>query len=134
MKPAFAILGLPLAAVLLAACGGGTPDIDLAQSQTDLGVVTNGEIPTIEIPVRNLGNGDLIIEAVTTSCGCTSASIMPEVIPPGGTGTLAIRYDSGAHGPDEVGPVMRQIFIASNDPDKPEVEFRLLAEVIAAQP
>jgi hypothetical protein len=133
MKITSAMLVL-LFAVLLVACGGGAPDIDLAQSQTDIGVVTNGEIPTIEIPVRNLGTGDLIIEAVTTSCGCTSASITPEVIPAGGTGTLAIRYDSGAHGPDEVGPVMRQIFIASNDPDKPEVEFRLIAEVIAAQP
>ncbi len=133
MKLTYAMLVL-LLAVLLAACGGGTQDIDLAQSQTDLGVVTNGEIPTIEIPVRNLGNGDLVIEAVTTSCGCTSASITPEIIPPDGTGTLAIRYDSGAHGPDEVGPVMRQIFIASNDPDNPEIEFRLLAEVVAAQP
>lgn len=133
MKLTVAMLVL-LLAVLLAACGGGTPDIELAESQTDLGVITNGEIPTIEIAVRNLGEGDLVIEGVSTSCGCTSASVTPEVIPPGGTGTLAIRYDSGAHGPDEVGPVMRQIFIASNDPDKPEVEFRLLAEVIAAQP
>ncbi len=134
MKLAFAMLGLPLAALLVAACGGGAPDIDLAQSQTDLGVVTNGEIATIEIPIRNLGNGDLIIEAVTTSCGCTSASITPEVIPPGETGTLDIRYDSGAHGPDEVGPVMRQIFIASNDPDEAEFEFRFTAEVVADQP
>ena len=123
-----------LLAVLLAACGGGTPDIELAESQTDLGVVTNGETPTIEIAVRNLGEGDLVIEGVSTSCGCTSASITPEVIPAGGTGTLAIRYDSGAHGPDEVGPVMRQIFIASNDPDEAEFEFRLIADVIPAQP
>ncbi len=133
MKLTHAMLVL-LLAVLLAACGGGTPDIELAESQTDLGVITNGEIPTIEIAVRNLGNGDLVIEAVTTSCGCTTASITPEVIPAGGTGTLAIRYDSGAHGPDEVGPVMRQIFIASNDPDEAEFEFRLTAEVVAAQP
>lgn len=129
-------LGMTIVSVgfMLAACGGGEPDIDLAQSQIDLGVVTNGEIPTIEIPVRNLGSGDLIIEAVTTSCGCTSASITPEVIPPGGTGTLAIQYDSGAHGPDEVGPVMRQIFIASNDPDEPEIEFRFRAEIVPTQP
>ncbi len=129
-----AVAVLILTGLLITACGGGTPDIELAESQTDLGVITNGEIPTIEIPVRNLGSGDLIIEAVTTSCGCTSASITPEVIPPGGTGTLAIRYDSGAHGPDEVGPVMRQIFIASNDPDEAEFEFRFTAEVVAAQP
>ncbi len=133
MKLTVAMMML-LLAVLLAACGAGAPDIELAEPQTDLGVVTNGEIPTIEIAVRNLGKGDLVIEAVTTSCGCTTASITPEVIPPGATGTLSIRYDSGAHGPDEVGPVMRQIFIASNDPDEAELEFRFTAEVVAAQP
>lgn len=131
MKLTLATIGV-LFAALLAACGGGAPDIDLAQTQTDLGVVTNGEIRTLEIPVQNLGSGDLIIEAVTTSCGCTSAAITPEVIPPGGSGTLAIRYDSGAHGPDEVGSVMRQVFIASNDPSDPEVEFRFTAEIISA--
>ena len=131
MKLALATIGL-LLAVLLAACGGGAPDIDLSQSQTDLGVVTNGEIRTIEISVQNLGSGDLIIEAVTTSCGCTSADIKPRVIPAGENGTLSIRYDSGAHGPDEVGSVMRQVFIASNDPSDPEVEFRFTAEIISA--
>jgi len=122
------------AGFLLAACGGGEPEISLPQSETDLGVVTNGEIRTVEIPVENPGSGDLVIEAVTTSCGCTSAEITPSVIPAGGSGTLVIRYDSGAHGPDEVGTVMRQVFIASNDPDQPEIEFRFTAEIVPAQP
>ncbi len=133
MKLTYAMLGM-LLAVLLAACDGSEPDIDLSQSQTDLGVVTNGEIRTMEIPVHNLGSGDLVIEAVTTSCGCTTADIKPGVIPAGGNGTLAIRYDSGAHVPDEVGLVMRQVFIASNDPDEAEFEFRFTAEVVPAQP
>jgi len=118
--------------VLLASCGGKAPDIDLAQSQTDLGVVTIGEVRTLEISVQNLGNDELIIEAVTTSCGCTSAAITPDVIPSGGAATLAVRFDSGVHGPEEVGPVMRQVFIASNDPADPEIEFRFTAELIAA--
>ncbi len=122
------------AGFLLAACSGGEPEIELLQSEADLGVITNGEIRTIDTSVQNLGSGDLIIEAVTTSCGCTSAAITPDVIPPGGTGTLAVRYDSGAHGPDEVGVVMRQVFIASNDPDQPEIEFRFTAEIVPAQP
>jgi len=131
MKLTLATIGV-FFAVLLAACGGGAPDIELSQSETDLGEITIGEIRTVDIPVQNLGSGDLIIEAVSTSCGCTTASIEPEVIPPGGTGTLTVRYDSGLHGPDEVGPVMRQVFIASNDPSKPEVEFRFTAELISA--
>ncbi len=121
------------AGLLLAACGGGEPDIDLAESQTDLGTVINGEILEFEVVVENLGSGELLIEAVTTSCGCTTAEVTPSAIAPGGTGLLEIRYDSGAHGPDEVGQIMRQVFVASNDPDEAEVEFRFSADVIAAQ-
>ena len=43
MKLASTTIGL-LLAVPLAACGGGGPDIDLSQSQTDLGLVTNGDV------------------------------------------------------------------------------------------
>jgi hypothetical protein len=119
-----------LAALVVAACSGGVPVIQVDSAEEDLGELINGEVKTLEIPVRNTGTDDLIIEAVTTSCGCTSASVEPSTIGPGGEGVLHIEYDSGAHGPESNGPVMRQIFIASNDPDQPEIEFRLTADVI----
>lgn len=123
---------ITLLGVLLASCSGGVPEIVLERSEMDIGEVTNGELRNINIEVRNTGKRDLIIEAVTTSCGCTTAQIEPMTISPGGKGVLAITYDSGAHGPDEIGPVMRQVFIASNDPSAPEVEFRFIAEVTTA--
>lgn len=121
-----------LAGVLLASCTGDVPEIVLERSEMDIGEITNGEVRTINIEVRNTGEGDLIIEAVTTSCGCTTAQIEPMTISPGGKGVLDITYDSGAHGPDITGPVIRQVFIASNDPNAPEVEFRFTAEVVSA--
>ena len=130
MKLALAIVG----GLALAACGGTAPDISLPDSNADLGEVVNGEIVAFEIPVHNIGDGELVIEAVSTSCGCTTANLSPELIPAGGSGTLAITYDSGAHGPNEIGPVMRQIFIASNDPDEPEFEFRFTANVVTPPP
>ncbi len=124
------ILVLSLSAILLAACTDGSPDLKLPETEVDLGKVVNGEIVEISVPVRNTGEGQLIIESVTTSCGCTTAEIQPHSIAPGNEGILHIEYDSGAHGPDETGPIMRQIFIASNDPDQPEAELRLTAEVL----
>ena len=120
--------------IFLAACDGGTPDIDLPDPEVDLGEVVNGDIKTITVPVHNLGNGELIIKAVTTSCGCTSAELTPDVILAGGMGTLTVTYDSGAHGPDEVGPTLRQVFIASDDPDEPEVVFHFTADVVRERP
>ena len=112
---------------VLAACGRGQPDIAVAATRHDFGRVKQGKVVATEIPMRNAGKGDLKIEAVSTSCGCTTAEIQPEVIPPGGEGRLIIQYDSGAH-PDS-GPVQRHIYIASNDPDEAEVEVIITADV-----
>jgi hypothetical protein len=73
----------------------------------------------------------LVIESVSTSCGCTSAQVIPTTLEAGGSGVLQITFDSGAHGPEELGQVMRQVFIASNDPDQPEVDFRFTAEILS---
>lgn len=112
---------------LLTACGRGQPDIAVAATRHDFGAVKQGEVATAEIPLRNAGKTDLKIEAVSTSCGCTSAEVQPQIIPPDGEGRLLIRYDSGAH-PDS-GPVQRHIYIASNDPDQAEVEVIITADV-----
>jgi len=121
---------LGVISILLAACGAGSPDIVLEKQELALGEVINGEVRTIEITVQNQGTADLVIEAVTTSCGCTQAEITPAIIAPEKSGTLHVQYDSGAHGPGETGPILRQVFIASNDPDQPEIEFRFSAEVL----
>lgn len=128
MKRLFLITALFIA--VLSACVGRPPNITLEEQNIDLGEVVNGETRTIEISLRNDGSSDLVIEAVTTSCGCTTAEVSPTTILPGESGLLLINFDSGAHGPDENGPVMRQIFIASNDPDQAEIEFRFTADVV----
>ncbi len=117
-------------AILSAACTAGSPVLDLRESEADLGDIVNGEVISLEIPIRNVGADDLVIEAVTTSCGCTTADVQPSTISPGDEGRLHIRFDSGAHGPEANGVVMRQIFIASNDPQQPETVFRFTANVL----
>jgi len=128
-----AALGLALLvglSTLLAACSSGEPDILLEEEQLDLGPVQNGEVRSFEVEVVNQGTGDLVIEAVSTSCGCTSARVIPTTLGPGESGSLQVTFDSGAHGPEELGPVLKQVFIASNDPDQPELEFRLTADIL----
>lgn len=132
IKRTYYFLGVVLlASFALVACGpAGQPDIDLAQASMDLGEVQNGEVREFSVQVRNAGDAPLKIEAVTTSCGCTTAEVTPETIEPGATGLLRVTYDSGAHGPEFNGPVERQIFIDSNDPDEREVIFNLAAQVL----
>jgi hypothetical protein len=126
-------IGLLVAGILLAGlaagCGGGEPDIQVPETNYDFGQVPQGEVVTIQLPVRNVGQKELRIESVSTSCGCTSATVEPMVIPPNGEAMLTINYDSGVH-PDK-GPIWRIIYITSNDPDTPEVQVEIRGEVEA---
>lgn len=120
-------LALGILVLLFGACSGGKPDIDVATTRHDFGPVKQGTVVTTEIAVRNSGEKELKIESVATSCGCTSAQVKPKAIPPGGEGKLFVRYDSGSH-PDE-GPIERHVYIASNDPEKAEVDIIITADV-----
>lgn len=122
-------VGVSILAVFLSACSG-KPDISVTDSHLALGDVVNGDVVTREVSVQNNGQADLIIDAVTTSCGCTQATIEPLTIPAGSSGTLSISFDSGAHGPALTGPLVRQVFIASNDPQKPEITVELTANIL----
>lgn len=120
-------LSLSILILLLSGCAGGKPDIVVDTKRHDFGQVKQGDVVTTEIKVRNSGKKELKIESVATSCGCTSAQVKPKIIPSGGEGKLVIRYDSGSH-PDK-GPIERHVYIASNDPEKAEVDIIITAEV-----
>jgi hypothetical protein len=114
---------------VLVACRS-QPQIAIPESRLALGNVVNGEIITRAVNVQNTGQTDLVIETVTTTCGCTEARLDPMVIPAGGSGSLEIVFDSGAHGPALTGAVVRQVIITSNDPQQPEMIVELAANIL----
>ncbi len=123
----FIVLAL---AVLLTACAGKQPQISLETTEFDFGDVVNGEIVSRDLIVRNVGQADLIVEEVITTCGCTTGALDPMTIPPGGEATLHIEFDSGAHGPELTGELMRQVILVSNDPEAPEATVQFTANVV----
>lgn len=112
---------------LLAACTSPAPDIDVP-SAFDWGSVVKGERARADIPVRNLGDRPLTVEAVSTSCGCTTAKLSSMTIPPGGEARLQVEYDSGIHEAD-LGLMERFVFIASDDPDEEDVRIKFTVVV-----
>ncbi len=122
---AFVLVGL-----FFAACSGGQPRINLETNHIDFGDVVNGELLNRDISVGNEGNEPIIVQSVSTTCGCTTATLEPMTIPAGGSAILHITFDSGAHGPELTGQVVRQIFITSNDPDQPEAMVEFTANII----
>jgi len=119
------------------------PQIALEPQKVDLGDVSTkeGKIST-SITIKNTGQEDLIVDSLSTSCGCTTASVVnkgqegpifgvgtpPEgwstIIGPGETAELRIYYDPGFHG-EARGPMVREVYISSNDPVDPVVKARI---------
>lgn len=132
LTPYRALLLLIIISGVLVSCSGGEPEIAVETVQLDLGDVPNGEIATHDMVVRNVGRAYLVVENITTSCGCTTATLAPMQLAPGESGALHIAYDAGAHGPDLTGPLLRQVFINSNDPAHPEVTVELAVNVTPA--
>jgi len=118
-----------LVALALAACSEGAPDIDVVDSY-DMGTVVKGERAVADLAVYNLGDGPLTVLGVATSCGCTTATLSPMVIPPGGEGRLHIEYDSAAHETD-LGRIDRSVFVSSDDPDEDDLQIRFTVFVQA---
>jgi hypothetical protein len=119
--------------LLLSACANQGPAISVELTEFDFGDVVNGVIAEREVAVRNDGSAALTIESVSTSCGCTRAALEPIVIAPGEQGILRIMFDSGAHGPELTGELVRQVFIRSNDPVSPEVVIEFSANILAGE-
>lgn len=117
------------------------PRIEIIEVDRDLGTISQKQgIVSTDFEFKNTGKSDLIINKLSSSCGCTSASVVyqgsvgPEfamaghgkenptdwevVIRPGDSAILRLFYDPTVH-PDLEGAVTRTVSIFSNDP----VEF-----------
>lgn len=130
MKKIVLLIGLLAVMLALAACSGQSPEIVLGADAFEFGEVVNGVIAEKDLTITNNGGAPLIIEEVSTSCGCTTAEVNPSAINPGESGVLHIEFDSGAHGPELTGELMRQIFLQTNDPNHPEVVITFSAFVV----
>jgi hypothetical protein len=68
-------------------------------SEHDFGRIQPGEEVGARFSFENQGEGPLIIERVSTGCGCTVAEYSKEPVAPGESGFVEIIFDSrGKHG------------------------------------
>lgn len=122
------VIGLTL--LLISSCGMATVGkIDLGTIDADFGSIPNTDPITRVFEIRNSGDGVLDITGLSTSCGCTTATVSKENLEPGDIADLAITFDPGAHN-GATGEFMRQVFIRSSDPENPETVFTFRIKVV----
>lgn len=70
------------------------PVMAFAETVHDFGKLDRGEIVKYRFSFKNVGNADLKIYHVQTTCGCTVGKFPHEPIPPGGEGNLDVTFNS----------------------------------------
>lgn len=107
--------------------------------------INDGNVEKI-FEIKNSGTETLVLSDVITSCMCTTAQLILSgeespvfgmhsksnyemEVPAGETAELKVVFDPAFHGPGGVGPINRQIKVATNDLNNPELNFMLTAVV-----
>ncbi|MDP3995761.1 MAG: DUF1573 domain-containing protein [bacterium] len=126
----------------------GTPRIEITPVEYDVGTVSMaGEKVKRTYEIKNTGVGDLKIDKIWTSCMCTTARLRigdeesgefgmhsnsvlwSQKIAPGETGFLEVVFDQALHGLEGIGPIVRAVYLSTNDPENKQTEVRLTANV-----
>ncbi len=124
----------------------GTPQIKIQPLSLDLGEVSvRGGTVTTLFDVKNVGDGELVIRDMETSCMCTEAALIVDgregpkfgmrghgarpvgwsaKLAPDEQATLKIYYDPTVHAGLR-GPVTRVVRVHTNDPKRPYVDVAI---------
>ncbi len=101
--------------------GAPQPKVKLSKSVWDFGEVWSGEPAREEITIENIGNSDLDIIRVKTSCGCTAAKPKKNKLAPGETDTISLSYNTSKRKSD----VSQYVTVETNDPENPSLRIHV---------
>ncbi|MGD0058719.1 MAG: DUF1573 domain-containing protein [Verrucomicrobiia bacterium] len=101
------------------------PKIQFDKTVYNFGATSLVESVTGTFNYQNVGTADLNIKKPQPSCGCTVASVKPDVLKPGEKGELVFTVRvAGQHGQLE-----KHITVPSNDPASPSVSLSVKVEM-----
>jgi hypothetical protein len=120
-----------LALVALVAAAGAdekqapAPRIRVEPESFDFGKAQQGRTLRKDFTIRNFGDAVLVIEGVSTTCGCTAALAAQSRVEPGGRTVLRVTFETRTYS----GKVERDVMVRSNDPKTPLAQVRVGATV-----
>jgi len=99
-----------------------SPKAFLSNSQWDLGLISQGDLPTFTFTIENKGELDLIIDKIDASEYIQHDTEIPLNILPGEKQEVTFTYDSSQH---ELGEVRESVRIYCNDPRRKAFSLRV---------
>lgn len=101
------------------------PRIAVEPEAFDFGPALQNKTLNKEFVVKNLGNRDLLIEDVVTTCGCTVGKLETRTLKPGMSVPLRVSLETRSYS----GALQRSVLIRSNDPATARLEVKVQAQV-----
>lgn len=103
------------------------PRIAVEPASFDFGKALANRTLKKEFTIRNIGSADLVIDRVTTSCGCTAALLDDKLVKPGQSAALRVELQTLGN----PGRLERKILLRSNDENHDPLEIRVQVNVVA---
>ena len=92
------------------------PEIKFEKTTIDLGIFSEDEpVRTCVFKFTNVGKAKLVINYVSTSCGCTNVEYPKDYISPGGSGEIKVTYDGKGKLPGKFKKVIQVFSNCKND-------------------
>lgn len=119
------------AALLLTACSTvSVPRVSVSPPAYDFGDIVQSKGPvSTTFAVKNTGGTELVINRLSTSCGCTTAEMEQSPLAPGASREMTVTFDPMVH-PDQFGKIERVVYLQTSDPLQPEMEINVTGNVI----
>lgn len=111
----------------------GKPSLSFDRVEYDFGKIAQfgGKVETT-FKVTNIGDANLEIFSISTSCACASAELEELVIPPEESSILTVFFDPDFH-EEPQGRFSRTVFLETNDPSNPEAEVKIFVDILEGQ-
>jgi len=107
------------------------PSIVVVDPVYDFGVVVEGDAVTHTFIIENRGDEPLRITNVVAGCGCTTTSLLVSVLEPGRGVRLGVDLSTSGYAGLQIS---KNVYIKSNDPDKPQIALTIKGTVVVAKP
>jgi len=105
--------------------------VSISPTTHDLGTVVYGDVATTTFVLTNYAPLPLKVIRVSTSCGCTSASVDKKELGAYESTVVNVSFDPAVHKDDTgLGELTRTIYIETDNPNFPSLESTITANVI----
>lgn len=105
--------------------------VDLSPTTASLGTVIYGDVIKLSYVLTNYAPLPLKITRVSTSCGCTKASVEKDELGAYESTQVNVTFDPAVHKDDtDLGDLTRTIYVETDNPNFPSLESTFTATVI----